>query len=412
MLNSARIKQKLAVLADAAKYDVSCSSSGSNRRNKNDGLGNTQGSGICHSYTPDGRCISLLKILFTNNCIYDCTYCVNRTSNAVQRAAFSVEEVVWLTVEFYKRNYIEGLFLSSGIVGTSDETMEQIIEVARRLRTIEKFNGYIHLKGVAGASAELLAKAGLYADRVSANVELPTQVSLDRFAPGKSQKNIFSAFKAIDGKIQEGKDKTITGRRNTGVRVSGQSTQIVVGPGDHSDLDILSFTSDAYKSHKLNRVYYSAYTPVPGADKRLPVKQVPLIRENRLYQADWLLRFYGFKVDELVEPLRKNLELDKDPKMSWALRHLSQFPVDVNRCSKEELLRVPGLGLKTITTLLSARQHRQLRVCHLEKMIKRWKQVRHFLITADHNPDAGNFSTLVKDPKRSYVQPSLFGDSA
>jgi predicted DNA-binding helix-hairpin-helix protein len=289
--------------------------------------------------------------------------------------------------------------------------MEQIIEVAKRLRTTERFNGYIHLKGVAGATAELLAKAGLYADRVSANVELPTQASLDRFAPGKSQLNIFSAFKAIDTKIQEGKEKTISGRRNAGVRVSGQSTQIVVGPGDHTDLDILNFTSDAYKSHRLNRVYYSAYTPVPGADRRLPVKQVPLERENRLYQADWLLRFYGFNVKELVEPERKNLELDRDPKMSWALRNLALFPVDVNRCSREELLRVPGLGLKTVDTILSARQHRSLRVSHLEKTIKRWKQVRHFLITADHNPDAGNFATFARERKPAFVQPSLFSDT-
>jgi len=411
-MDALRIKEKLEILADAAKYDVSCSSSGKARKNADiNGLGNTQSSGICHSYTPDGRCISLLKILYTNNCIYDCTYCVNRTSNAVRRASFSVEEIVWLTIEFYKRNYIEGLFLSSGIVGTPDETMEQIVEVARRLREEEHFNGYIHLKGVAGCSPDLLATAGFYADRVSANAELPTQASLDQFAPGKSQKNIFSSFKAIDTKVSEGKEKTLSGRKNKKVRVTGQSTQIVVGPGGHSDHEILSFTGDAYATHKINRVYYSAYTPVPGADNRLPSKQVPLQRENRLYQADWLLRFYGFSVSELVDPTRKNLDLHQDPKMSWALRNLHFFPMDVNRVTRDELLRVPGLGVKTITMILSARRYRQLRTENLSSMVKRWNQVKYFLITADHNPFAGKFSDIAGPTKPAYVQPDLFGDA-
>jgi putative DNA modification/repair radical SAM protein len=405
------IKEKLSILADAAKYDASCSSSGAKRASNKKGLGNTQGMGICHSYTPDGRCISLLKILLTNFCIYDCTYCINRISSDVRRARFSVDEVVWLTLEFYKRNYIEGLFLSSGVLRSADQTMEEMIEVARKLREEHHFHGYIHLKAVAGASPELVQKAGLWADRLSANIELPTQNDLDRLAPAKSHQEIESTMGTITSKIEETRETKRRQKRGRAFAPGGQSTQMIVGATPSTDRDILTTAAHLYDQYGLRRVYYSAFSPIPQGDPRLPLRPPPLEREQRLYQADWLLRYYGFHAEELTETQAPNLDLGLDPKTAWALRHRQDFPIDVNQASREHLLRVPGFGLKTVDRILATRQHRSLTLLDLAAMRAVLDKARFFVKAADHNPelkwlDAPQLEDRLR--KRRIQQPTLF----
>ncbi len=382
------LRQRLAILADAAKYDASCASSGSKRANDGKSLGDTNKIGICHSYTPDGRCVSLLKLLYTNYCIYDCKFCVNRVSSDTPRARFTPAEVVKLTMEFYKRNYIEGLFLSSGIIQSTDYTMEQLVEVARSLREEHRFNGYIHLKAVPGASAELLAKAGLYADRLSANIELPTQMDLDQLAPEKNRGVIEDSMARIAAGVTESKVERAKSRLAPNFAPAGQGTQLVVGATPSPDRVILSTATHLYQKHRLRRVYYSAFSPIPHADSRLPPAAPPLVREHRLYQADWLMRFYGFRADELTSEAEPALPLDCDPKVAWALRHREMFPVDINRAAKWRLLRVPGLGVRNVNRILQIRRHRSLRLADLAKLRVAQQKVRPFIITADHNPEA------------------------
>jgi putative DNA modification/repair radical SAM protein len=379
------VPEKLSLLADAAKYDASCASSGGSRRNSRDGigLGSSNGNGICHSYTPDGRCVSLLKILLTNACIYDCSYCINRRSSNVRRARFTVKEVVDLTLQFYTRNYIEGLFLSSGIIRSSDYTMESLVRVARTLREEHQFRGYIHLKTIPDASPALLQEAGLYADRLSINIELPTEQALQRYAPEKTTKSIHQTMgvmrTSIDGaKAEKGSPKFAP---------AGQSTQVIVGADASSDALVLGTTSALYDTYRLRRVYYSAFSPIPDASAVLPVSRPPLQREHRLYQADWLMRFYGFKVQDVVAGMADEmLELDIDPKLAWALRHREQFPVDVNTADREMLLRVPGLGVRSVDHIVRARRHCRLRLEDLQRLAASVRRLRPFVITVDHRP--------------------------
>ncbi len=373
------LARKLAILADAAKYDASCASSGSRRSNKGQGLGNTDGVGSCHSYTPDGRCVSLLKLLLTNWCVYDCRFCVNRVTSDTLRARFTVDEVVFLTIEFYKRNYIEGLFLSSGIINSPDETMEQLAEVARRLREDERFFGYVHLKAVPGASEELLEKAGRYADRLSANVELPSDADLQKFAPEKTMRSVDLTMSALKERLQDAKAERKVSRHAPRFMPAGQSTQMVVGASETGDRDILSKSHELYTKHKLKRVYYSAYSPFLGADSDLPAYTPPLIREHRLYQADWLVRFYGFQPGELTTPEKPDLDLELDPKLSWALRHPEFFPVDVNTAAKSVLLRVPGFGTKTVSRILKLRARRRVRASDLSTLRVPMKRAQPFI---------------------------------
>ncbi len=356
------VESKLRILADAAKYDTSCASSGSARKRPDGGIGNGS-NGICHSYTPDGRCVSLLKILLTNFCIFDCMYCVNRVSSDTPRARFTVDEVVNLTLDFYKRNYIEGLFLSSGIIQTPEYTMEQLIAVARKLRTEHRFGGYIHLKGIPGVSRELLVEAGALADRLSVNIELPTQKDLDRLAPAKSHVSIERSMDQVRDAAQEHG----TGRSSRFLP-AGQSTQLIVGATPGSDAEILTRASDLYRGRGLRRVYYSAFSPIPHAHSELPSEAPPAVRENRLYQADWLMRFYGFAAGELTPAPDANLALGMDPKLAWALRHREFFPVDVNTAPKEALLRVPGFGVRNVKRILSIRRFHRLDTMDLAKL--------------------------------------------
>jgi putative DNA modification/repair radical SAM protein len=404
------LRQKLAILADAAKYDASCASSGSKRRNDGSQLGDTTKIGICHSYTPDGRCVSLLKILLTNYCIYDCQFCVNRVTSDTPRARFTPAEVVYLTIEFYKRNYIEGLFLSSGIIQSVDYTMEQLIEVARSLREEHRYNGYIHLKAVPSASPDLLARAGYYADRLSANIELPTQDDLDALAPEKQRRKIEQTMQEMAGRILAAKEERAQSHKAPTFAPAGQSTQMIVGATPSSDATILQTASALYSRHKLRRIYYSAYSPIPHGDDRLPPDPPPLVREHRLYQSDWLMRFYGFKADELTTAASPNLSLEMDPKLAWALRHRERFPVDVNKASREMLLRVPGLGVRNVDRILMMRRHERIRLADLAKLRVPMRKSRPFLVTADYNPaarriDSDGLPQLVKTP----VQLELFG---
>ncbi len=383
------LKQKLSILADAAKYDASCSSSGSKRKREEGGMGNVEGMGICHSYAPDGRCISLLKILMTNYCIFDCKYCVNRVSSDVKRARFTPEEVVSLTLEFYRRNYIEGLFLSSGIVESSDATMEQLIRVAKILRSEHKFQGYIHLKVVAGSSQELINEAGLWADRISANIEMPVQADLDLLAPAKTISSATTSMSQIADKVIETKeDQKKSPKLAPKFAPAGQTTQMIVGATGSTDQLILNSSQELYKKFSLRRVYYSAYSPIPNSDVLLPREQPQLIRENRLYQADWLLRFYNFTAGELVNKDTPDLALDMDPKTSWALRHRSFFPVDVNLATREDLLRVPGLGVRNVERIIQMRPFRKISLADLGKLRVPLKRTKYFVTTSDHNPDA------------------------
>ncbi|MGI9497489.1 MAG: putative DNA modification/repair radical SAM protein [Mariniblastus sp.] len=394
------IQRKLSILADAAKYDASCASSGSKSTRKDSSIGSTEGTGICHSYTPDGRCISLLKILLTNYCIYDCQYCVNRVTSDTPRARFSADEVVNLTMEFYKRNYIEGLFLSSGIIQNSDYTMEQLTLVAKKLRTEHRFGGYIHLKTIPGAAEELITEAGLWADRLSVNIELPTEMDLKQLAPEKKKTQIVGAMSGIKDKIDEIKSDRKSGMRPPKFAPAGQSTQMIVGATETPDNEILKTANELYTGQRLRRVYYSAYSPIPHADSLLPGKSPPLVREHRLYQADWLLRFYGFDVNEIVVREDKNLDLEIDPKLAWALQQRGYFPVDVNTASREQLLRVPGIGARNVKRILSIRRHQRLRTDDLKKLRVAWKRAKSFVITEDHNPalsdlDRGDLKQLI-----------------
>lgn len=382
--------RKLEILADAAKYDASCASSGTARRDSTrGGLGSTEGSGICHAYAPDGRCISLLKILLTNACAFDCAYCVNRASSNVRRARFTVEEVVRLTLDFYRRNAIEGLFLSSGITRSADWTMEQLVRVAKTLREEHGFLGYIHLKTIPDASPALVEEAGRYADRLSINIELPEATSLKALAPEKDLSEIRRAMGRLRTRIEGARDDARSARRAAAPRFApaGQSTQMIVGADASDDAAILGTATDLYAGYRLKRVYYSAYSPIPDASRALPPIAPPLVREHRLYQADWLLRFYGFSRDEVMAGGEAGmLDLALDPKTAWALKHRAEFPVDLNRAPRERLLRVPGLGAKTVEKLIAARRHTAIRTEDLARLRVSVAKVLPFAVTADHRP--------------------------
>ena len=383
-------QEKLAILADAAKYDASCASSGTTKKDSRGGrgIGSTEGMGICHAYAPDGRCISLLKILLTNSCIFDCHYCINRKSSNVRRARFTVEEVVQLTLSFYRRNYIEGLFLSSGIIRSSDYTMEQIVEVARRLREEHDFRGYIHLKTIPDADPELVRQAGLNADRVSINVELPTEKGLARLAPEKDSGRIEGAMAGMKAAIDEAKDSRRRFRSAPVFAPAGQSTQMIVGADGASDGAIVRRASALYGRHGLRRVYYSAFSPIPDSSAVLPLKPPPLMREHRLYQSDWLIRFYGFAPAEVAETTDSAgmLPLDIDPKLAWALKFRENFPIEVNRAPRELLLRVPGLGVKAVDAILASRRWRKLRLADVGRVTNSIAKVRPFITTEDWRP--------------------------
>ena len=375
------VLEKLKVLAESAKYDVSCSSSGTVRKNKAGGLGNTVGGmGICHSFTEDGRCVSLLKIMLTNYCIYDCAYCINRRSNDIRRATFTVQELVDLTIEFYRRNYIEGLFLSAGVINNPDYTMERMVRVIKNLRTVQRFNGYIHMKSIPGASQELISEAGLYADRMSVNLEIPTEVNLKLLAPEKDHRSVYKPMRYI----QQGMQQSIEDRRKfrSAPRFvpAGQSTQMIVGATNERDKDILRVSSVLYQQTQMRRVYYSGFIPVNSYDTRLPaLKQAPLVRENRLYQADWLMRFYQYRADEIVDDAYPDLDLEIDPKLAWALRHPEMFPVDINKADYVMILRVPGIGVKSAQYIVTSRRHGRLNASHLKKIGVVMKKAQYFI---------------------------------
>lgn len=407
------ISQKLAILADAAKYDASCASSGSKKRDSlgGKGVGSTApGMGICHAYAPDGRCISLLKILLTNACIFDCHYCINRKSSNVRRARFTAEEVVQLTLAFYRRNYIEGLFLSSGIIRSSDYTMERIVEVARSLREDHDFRGYIHLKTIPDADPALVRLAGLHADRVSINVELPTAAGLARLAPEKDAGRIEGAMKAMKGAILDGADAKARYKSAPGFAPAGQSTQMIVGADAATDAAIVTRAAGLYDRFGLRRVYYSAFSPIPDASAVLPLVRPPLLREHRLYQADWMMRFYGFSAAEVAGAAEEggNFPLDMDPKLAWALKHRGAFPLDVNRAPRAALLRIPGLGVTAVDRILAARAHRRLRLDDVGRLTHSIAKLRPFLIAADWRPVA-LADALLPRPRDPARQLELFG---
>jgi putative DNA modification/repair radical SAM protein len=378
------LQLKLSILADAAKYDASCASSGSRgRRAGPRGIGSTDGMGICHSYTPDGRCVSLLKLLLTNYCVYDCSYCINRRSSGVRRARFTPEEVIRLTLEFYRRNYIEGLFLSSGIIRGPDYTMEQLVAVARGLRRDHEFGGYIHLKTIPNASPELIREAGRWADRLSINVELPRQQDLDALAPDKDLVQITGAMRQVRESIAEAREE-----RAPAFAPAGQATQMIVGATDATDADILQTSAGLYAGTGLRRVYFSAYSPIPNASPALPPAAPPLLREHRLYQADWLMRFYGFRAAELTPAGSPHLDLEVDPKLAWALGNRERFPVDLNRADRRELLRVPGLGARNVGRIVRLRRLHRVRLDDLARLRVPLGRALPFVVTADHSPGA------------------------
>ncbi len=382
-MNWEKIVDKLSILSDAAKYDVSCASSGSKRSNTNKGLGDARGMGICHTYTEDGRCVSLLKILLTNHCIFDCAYCTSRKSNDIKRAAFTVQEVVDLTINFYRRNYIEGLFISSGIFKDADFTMERLVSIAKKLRTEHKFNGYIHLKAIPGASKELMNLAALYADRLSVNIELPTIEGLKELAPDKNRADMERPMNDLKTGIQIYKEEKKKSKLTPLFAPAGQSTQMVVGASGESDMQILYTAKYFYQKYHLKRVYYSGYVPI-STDARLPAigTAVPMVRENRLYQTDWLVRFYGFKVEEIVNPNFPDLELDKDPKLAWALRHPEFFPVDINTAELWKIYRVPGIGVQSALKIVKSRNFQKLRLDHLKQLGIAINRAQYFIRTA------------------------------
>ncbi|MFL9829879.1 putative DNA modification/repair radical SAM protein [Flavobacterium sp. ST-87] len=385
-MNYDKLKNKLEILADAAKYDVSCSSSGGNRKNKNKGLGDSSASGICHTYTEDGRCVSLLKILLTNFCIYDCAYCVTRKSNDIERAAFTVEEVVDLTINFYRRNYIEGLFLSSGIFKNADYTMERLVRVAKKLRLEHNFNGYIHLKSIPGASDDLMREAGLYADRLSMNLEIPTESGLKLLAPDKNHQDMIKPMHFVKNELIQYKEEKKKFKSTPKFAPAGQSTQVIVGATQENDFQIIHVANHFYTNFNMKRVYYSGYVPISN-DTRLPAigTQVPLIRENRLYQADWLMRFYGFKANEILEKDNPFLDLDVDPKMGWALRNITQFPVIIQSAPLEMILRVPGIGVKSAHKIVHARRFQNLTMEHLKKIGVAVNRAKYFISVTNEN---------------------------
>jgi putative DNA modification/repair radical SAM protein len=402
---SERIREKLSILADAAKYDVSCASSGSNRKNTPGGIGDT-GSGICHSYTEDGRCVSLLKILLTNVCIFDCKFCVSRRSNDIKRAAFTVNEVVALTMNFYRRNYIEGLFLSSGIFKNADYTMERMLAIVKKLRLEERFNGYIHLKTIPGASEVLVKEAGLYADRMSINLEMPTEAGLKSLAPEKSHEEVEKELGLVRMQSLTYNSERKLIKSAPRFVPAGQSTQMVVGATPESDQDVLNTADKFYKKFALKRVYYSGYIPVNNDSNLLPAvgTRPPLIRENRLYQSDWLMRFYGFDVSEIVNDQFPELELDIDPKLSWALRQPHLFPVDLNTADYRLIMRIPGIGLRSARRIIEARKFGPIYIYQLKKMGVAYNRARHFIYCTDTA-----FSLHHKDPmqvKRIILQES------
>ncbi|WP_130735691.1 putative DNA modification/repair radical SAM protein [Flavobacterium sp. J27] len=423
-MNYDRIKEKLEILADAAKYDVSCSSSGGNRKNKEKGLGNSSASGICHTYTEDGRCVSLLKILLTNFCIYDCAYCVTRKSNDIQRAAFTVEEVVDLTINFYRRNYIEGLFLSSGIFKNADFTMERLVRVAKKLRLEHNFNGYIHLKTIPGASDDLMREAGLYADRLSVNLEIPTESGLKLLAPDKNHQQMIQPMGFVKNEIIVYKDEKKKFKLVPKFAPAGQSTQLIIGATSETDFQIIKVANHFYNNFNLKRVYYSGYVPVAD-DARLPAlgTQVPMVRENRLYQADWLMRFYGFKADEILEKNNPFLDLEVDPKLGWALRNIHQFPVNIQYDSLEMILRVPGIGVKSAYKIVQTRRFQQLSLEHIKKMGGATNRAKYFITVANTNKylqylDSVHLKKVIlnetksKFEKQFSTQMSLLNDTA
>ncbi|WP_226633480.1 putative DNA modification/repair radical SAM protein [Brevundimonas poindexterae] len=408
------LRKKLEILADAAKYDASCASSGAGKRNSvgGKGIGSTEGMGICHAYTPDGRCVSLLKILLTNFCIYDCAYCINRVSSNVPRARFSVQEVVDLTLNFYKRNYIEGLFLSSGIVQSGDYTMEELVRVARILREEHDFRGYIHLKLIPEADPDLVAQAGLYADRLSANIELPRDEALARLAPQKDAGVIKKAMGQVRQRVEAARPAKKDRKRPPRFAPGGQSTQLIVGADGAPDGEILERSASLYGGYGLRRVYYSAFSPIPDSSAQLPLSKPPLIREHRLYQADWLMRFYGFSAPEIASATPDGmLDLAVDPKLGWALANRASFPVDVNLAERETLLRVPGLGVRSVDRILKVRRYRTLRLEDIQRLTRSLDKIRPFITTLDWNPggltDAADLKARLVKP-REPEQLSLF----
>lgn len=420
--------EKLRILAESAKYDVSCSSSGTVRKGKQGMVGNTVGGvGICHSFADDGRCISLLKVMLTNYCMYDCAYCVNRRSNDIKRATLSVHELVEIVMEFYRRNYIEGLFLSSGVVRTPDYTMERLVAIARDLRTKHHFNGYIHLKSIPGASRELIDEAGLYADRMSVNIEISQEDALKQLAPEKDHKSVYAPMKYIQLGTLERKEDRKHGIKNVPRFVpAGQSTQMIVGATAETDKDILQLSSALYgmsdsvdgqlikrdSTPKMRRVYYSGYVSVNTYDKRLPVlKQPPLVRENRLYQADWLMRFYEFKVEEIVDEANANLDLEVDPKLAWALRHPEVFPIDINHADYEMILRVPGIGVKTATLIVNSRRFNRITSYHLKKMGAVMKKAKYFITCGELTDGYANPIVGINELRPDRLKPLLLSES-
>ena len=407
-MSAERISEKLSILADAAKYDVSCSSSGGNRKNDNKGLGDSSNSGICHTYTEDGRCVSLLKILLTNHCIYDCAFCVSRKSNDVKRAAFTVDEVVDLTISFYRRNYIEGLFLSSGIFKNADFTMERLVRIVKKLRLEERFNGYIHLKTIPGASPELLTEAGLYADRMSINLEMPTETGLKLLAPDKSHEDVKKPLGFIQNTITQFKDEKKTGliKHVPKFVPAGQSTQMVIGATPETDMEIMYSAAEYYKNFSLKRVYYSGYIPI-SYDNRMPQigSQPPLLRENRLYQTDWLMRFYGFEIKELLNPKNPHLDTDIDPKLSWALRNPEQFPVDINTADYKMILRIPGIGVQSALKIVQARKFGRLRSDQLKKIGIAYNRAKFFIRCADS-------PYQLNDPEPMHIKNLILAESS
>jgi putative DNA modification/repair radical SAM protein len=375
-----QVHEKLKVLAESAKYDVSCSSSGTTRRNKPGTIGSAEGWGICHSFTEDGRCVSLLKIMLTNYCIYDCAYCINRRSNDIKRTTFTVSELVNLTIEFYRRNYIEGLFLSSGVINSPDYTMERMVRVVKELRTVHRYNGYIHMKSIPGTSQELVREAGLYADRLSVNVEIPKEHNLKMLAPEKDHQSVYKPMFYIGQGVLENKEDRMRFRHAPRFAPAGQSTQMIVGATDETDRDILKLSTALYQRPSMKRVYYSGFIPVNLYDPRLPaLKQAPQVRENRLYQADWLMRFYEFKADEIVDESYPNLDLEIDPKLAWALRHPEAFPVDLNKADYTMILRVPGIGVKSAKIIIASRRHGRITSATLKKIGVVMKKAQYFI---------------------------------
>jgi putative DNA modification/repair radical SAM protein len=383
-LMSERLREKLNILADAAKYDVSCSSGGSDRKNTNKGVGNGHQSGICHTYTEDGRCVSLLKILLTNHCIFDCAYCVSRKSNDIERAAFTVDEVVELTMNFYRRNFIEGLFLSSGIFKNADFTMERLLRVVKKLRLEQNYNGYIHLKTIPGASDELIKEAGLYADRMSINLEMPTESGLKLLAPEKSHQDVIKPLDFVQKQIVQFKEEKKLIKSVPKFVPAGQSTQMVIGATAETDKEIMYTADSFYKNFALRRVYYSGYVPISN-DTRMPIlgTQPPLLRENRLYQTDWLMRFYGFKIHEILNDANPHLDIDIDPKLSWALRNLQHFPVDINTADYRMILRIPGIGVTSANKIVQARKFGKLHIYQLKNIGVAYSRAKHFIKCAD-----------------------------